>query len=145
MHNNTPTQDFASIQGGGDEENIDVISLQMGYQDEQARQSKRRKCAIISSTLFCIGLCAVVIGLALSADSLVNVVTQRYGLPGNVDSDGDGVTDHVEELLGLDPLKQDTDGDGISDGDELDVAKMMMTKASKAPSAPKSTKAPSPP
>ena len=75
--------------------------------------------------------------IALSADSLLNVVTHRYGLPSNnVDSDGDGVTDHLEELLGLDPMNRDTDGDGISDGDELDVAKMMMTKASKAPSPP---------
>jgi len=32
------------------------------------------------------------------------------------DSDGDGVTDLVEERLGTDPYKRDTDGDGIDDG-----------------------------
>ena len=61
------------------------------------------------------------------------------------DGDEEQANNNLEELLGLDPMKQDTDGDGISDGDELDEAKMMMTKASKAPSATKSPKAPSSP
>jgi hypothetical protein len=34
------------------------------------------------------------------------------------DSDGDGLTDDEERLLGTDPLNPDTDGDGISDGIE---------------------------
>jgi hypothetical protein len=34
------------------------------------------------------------------------------------DSDGDGIPDDVEPLLGLDPHNPDTDGNGIRDGDE---------------------------
>lgn len=35
-----------------------------------------------------------------------------------VDSDSDGIPDHWEFLLGLDPNDPDTDGDGVPDGDE---------------------------
>ncbi|MBN2065705.1 MAG: DUF4129 domain-containing protein [Candidatus Thermoplasmatota archaeon] len=38
----------------------------------------------------------------------------------NVDRDGDGLTDEMEELLGTDPLSQDSDNDGIPDGQEYD-------------------------
>jgi len=38
--------------------------------------------------------------------------------PRRVDSDGDGVLDDLELLLGLDPTRSDTDGDGILDGRE---------------------------
>lgn len=34
---------------------------------------------------------------------------------GIIDSDGDGISDQVEDLAGMDPLQQDTDGDGFSD------------------------------
>jgi predicted outer membrane repeat protein len=37
----------------------------------------------------------------------------------NLDSDGDGLTDYEEYLLGTDPNNWDTDGDGISDGSEV--------------------------
>lgn len=37
---------------------------------------------------------------------------------GALDSDGDGLPDSVELLIGTDPNNPDTDGDGISDGDE---------------------------
>ena len=37
----------------------------------------------------------------------------------NVDSDGDGVIDAWEGLLGTDPHNPDTDGDGASDGEEI--------------------------
>ena len=41
----------------------------------------------------------------------------------NLDSDGDGIEDYLEELLGSDPLRVDSDGDGLLDGDEVgDVA-----------------------
>ncbi|WP_297707747.1 DUF4270 family protein [uncultured Eudoraea sp.] len=36
----------------------------------------------------------------------------------NSDSDGDGITDNDERVLGTDPLSDDTDGDGIKDGDD---------------------------
>lgn len=37
----------------------------------------------------------------------------------DVDTDGDGINDTVEGLLGTDPMRGDSDGDGISDKDEL--------------------------
>ena len=42
-------------------------------------------------------------------------VTMRYG----IDSDGDGLTDQIEKLIGSDPANVDSDGDTISDGDEV--------------------------
>jgi len=39
--------------------------------------------------------------------------------PGDIDSDGDGLFDRDERLLGTDPYNPDTDGDGLSDGDEV--------------------------
>ena len=38
--------------------------------------------------------------------------------PGDVDSDGDGLFDKDEAVVGTDPYNPDTDGDGLSDGDE---------------------------
>lgn len=37
------------------------------------------------------------------------------------DSDGDGLTDEEEEIIGTDPNRADTDGDGLRDGDEVNV------------------------
>jgi hypothetical protein len=37
----------------------------------------------------------------------------------HVDSDGDGLPDHVERKIGTDPLNPDTDGDGVEDGQEV--------------------------
>jgi hypothetical protein len=39
--------------------------------------------------------------------------------PGWQDSDGDGLSDPVERILGTNPNNADTDGDGITDGKEL--------------------------
>lgn len=39
--------------------------------------------------------------------------------PSRPDSDGDGLPDLAERIIGTDPNKADTDGDGISDFDEL--------------------------
>jgi len=39
---------------------------------------------------------------------------------GMFDSDGDGLPDWVEDLLGTDPYNPDTDGDGLPDGDDSD-------------------------
>jgi len=36
-----------------------------------------------------------------------------------IDSDGDGLPDWMELLIGTDPFNPDTDGDGLSDGDEV--------------------------
>jgi outer membrane protein OmpA-like peptidoglycan-associated protein len=39
--------------------------------------------------------------------------------PGDIDSDGDGLTDREEASLMTDPYNPDTDGDGLGDGDEV--------------------------
>ena len=38
---------------------------------------------------------------------------------GEIDSDGDGLTDDYELQIGTDPFNPDTDGDGLSDGEEV--------------------------
>ncbi len=42
---------------------------------------------------------------------------------GAVDSDGDGLTDAEELVLGTDPHNPDTDGDGLTDGEEVKIYK----------------------
>jgi len=42
---------------------------------------------------------------------------------GDIDSDGDGLFDKDEAIIGTDPFNPDTDGDGLSDGDEHFVYK----------------------
>ncbi len=56
--------------------------------------------------------------VAVSNFILVNKSDNGYAveLP---DSDGDGVSDAVENMLGTDPKKPDTDGDGLTDYEEL--------------------------
>ncbi|MDF1523135.1 MAG: hypothetical protein P1P87_09995, partial [Trueperaceae bacterium] len=44
---------------------------------------------------------------------------RSYSSPRLPDSDGDGLADHMEELLGTDAYKRDTDEDGLSDFDEV--------------------------
>jgi hypothetical protein len=39
----------------------------------------------------------------------------------NKDSDSDGLPDHIESLLGTNPLKKDTDGDGYDDRTEINT------------------------
>lgn len=46
-----------------------------------------------------------------------NESTLTVNLPG--DTDGDGLTDDVEEQFGTDPLDPDTDGDGLNDYEEV--------------------------
>jgi len=43
----------------------------------------------------------------------------------NADSDGDGLKDWKEVLLGFDPLSADSDGDGVLDGDEYKIMQSM--------------------
>lgn len=44
------------------------------------------------------------------------------------DTDNDEIPDNLEELLGLDPSKDDTDGDGLSDYLEIDILYLDPTK-----------------
>ena len=39
----------------------------------------------------------------------------------SIDSDGDGLVDKIEEIIGTNPEINDTDGDGFSDGDEIRI------------------------
>jgi len=52
-------------------------------------------------------------------DTVSDSVEQRLGTdPCNVDSDGDGAGDGAEIAAGTDPRQPDTDGDGLNDGQE---------------------------
>ena len=52
------------------------------------------------------------------AEKEVPPVFQVAAGPGDIDSDGDGLFDRDEAVIGTDPYNPDTDGDGLSDGDE---------------------------
>jgi hypothetical protein len=45
--------------------------------------------------------------------------TDNFKAPGDVDSDGDGLTDAAEIALGTNPFDADTDHDGLTDGQEV--------------------------
>ena len=47
----------------------------------------------------------------------------------NIDTDGDGLRDWEEELLGTDPNNPDTDGDGFLDGEEINSGHNPLVKA----------------
>ena len=61
--------------------------------------------SLIATLLFCL--------LALSPYALAQ---------GDLDTDGDGLSDTAEAAAGTDPDNPDTDGDGLSDGDEVGLA-----------------------
>ncbi|HQV31424.1 MAG TPA: OmpA family protein [Calditrichia bacterium] len=48
---------------------------------------------------------------------MAGLVFTRKG--GNIDSDGDGLTNSEEKQLGTDPKNADSDGDGLTDGEEF--------------------------
>ncbi len=51
-----------------------------------------------------------------TAGSTLSMPATPLRPPVTLDSDGDGLSDDAEFVLGTDPLSSDTDGDGISDG-----------------------------
>ncbi|MDD2584600.1 MAG: hypothetical protein PHE99_06645, partial [Bacteroidales bacterium] len=61
------------------------------------------------------------LGRGISNENLNNlpVGVSSDDLTQDKDSDGDGLTDRLEESLGTDPFKVDTDGDGYSDYEEV--------------------------
>ncbi|MFX0022093.1 MAG: NosD domain-containing protein [Candidatus Hermodarchaeota archaeon] len=56
----------------------------------------------------------IILGTALSQDNY-----PIWDDGPELDTDGDGLIDELEELYGTDPLDPDTDDDGITDGDEV--------------------------
>ena len=55
----------------------------------------------------------------VSVDENMTLYAKWYNVSDDVDSDGDGLTDSLEETLGSDPFSVDTDDDGLSDYEEL--------------------------
>lgn len=49
------------------------------------------------------------------------------GTPASTDSDGDGLTDWQEYLVGSNPASNDTDGDGVPDGTEVTIGLSVFT------------------
>ena len=54
-------------------------------------------------------------------DSLPDTAKVTVEVVVPLDSDGDGLTDEEEAILGTDPLNADSDADGLNDGDEVSV------------------------
>ncbi len=65
------------------------------------------------------GLAAVIPEISTPSAGLAAVIVE-VSVP--TDTDGDGLSDAEEALLGTDPLNPDTDGDGLLDGTEVDMA-----------------------
>jgi hypothetical protein len=53
--------------------------------------------------------------------SWLDLVSPEHNPPGTPDTDGDGLPDPAELVLGTDPTQADTDGDGLEDRQELEL------------------------
>lgn len=68
--------------------------------------------------------------VAVRAQNEATTTTSVYDSPAyTADTDGDGVKDWEETLLGTDPTKTDTDGDGIPDGEEVATARASLLES----------------
>jgi len=68
------------------------------------------------NTLVLTGALALCMGLAISTHALA--ADAKPTPAANVDTDGDGIPDQAEVVLGTDPEDPDTDGDGINDRED---------------------------
>jgi hypothetical protein len=119
------------------EEDEDEEEQEQVLVEPRRRRQRRPCCATVAIMCVCLGVCAGLVVLYLSTDTLIQQSLQKHG--SLRDSDGDGLSDEIEMLLGTDPLNADTDGDGIIDGEELaEFAQVATTRAK----APKRSKAP---
>jgi len=72
---------------------------------------------------------------AFKKDTTTNTKTAAEILASNaytMDTDGDGVFDWEETLLGLDSTNPDSDGDGVSDGEEVAIARKAYEESAQA-------------
>lgn len=69
--------------------------------------------------------------MAIIAFSLILISIGCLG--DNLDSDGDGLTDRKEKILGTDPFMWDTDNDGLSDKEDVYPLKSMYGENEKEP------------
>jgi len=135
QHDSIDEEAFAELVEEEEEEEEEEVLV-----EPRQRGPRRRRnncCANIAIMCVCLGVCAGLVVLYLSTDTLIQQSLQKHG--SLRDSDGDGLSDEIEMLLGTDPLNADTDGDGIIDGEEMaEFAQVATTRAK----APKRSKAP---
>ena len=127
-------QDLEGSNSNGFAENYDTF--QQAYFIEQQKARRREK--INSILILFIGLGALFFGIAGFIINIKNPFAdilqagaensrlleeqQKAELAAmqNVDTDGDGLTDYVEQQYGTSPYLADSDGDGFSDKAEID-------------------------
>ena len=86
----------------------------------KTRRTMKMAAGLLSATVLLWGV-GIVPAAARGTDDVVADPAEQelQAEPGDVDTDGDGLSDADEVAMGLDPNDADTDNDGISDGDEV--------------------------
>eukprot|EP00984_Skeletonema_dohrnii_P031234 scaffold23474_cov144-Skeletonema_dohrnii-CCMP3373.AAC.4 len=139
QHDSIDEEAFAELV----EEEEEEEELEQVLVEPRRRRQRRPCCATVAIMCVCLGVCAGLVVLYLSTDTLIQQSLQKHS--SLRDSDGDGLSDEIEMLLGTDPLNPDTDGDGTIDGEELAEFAQVATARAKAPKgskAPRGSKAP---